>query len=255
MQPSATFPRSGVSRVDAFLADGYLDVTGMSSRFAAGVCAHLMRRQSEAGIAGGFVEIGAFAGRFLIAMALGMPDDEPVIGIDPFTWPDDGLEGRFHANCRRAGLAEGRVDAWKTTTETMSVADLAARLKGQPARFVHIDGDHSPEPLMHDLELAAGVLHPKGLICLDDMLHPGYPFLVATVRDFLVAHPEWRVLAVLDREDIVAAPKFVLCRLDAVPLYENDLMESFAPFHFVLGGDALGHHCVVLTPSPRIADV
>lgn len=249
------FPRSGVAQVDAFLADGYLAVRGMSSRFSAGVCAHLMRRQTEQGVSGAFVEIGAFEGRFLIAMALGMPADEPVLGIDPFDWPDDGLEDRFRDNCRKAGLADGRVDAWRTLTDTMSVADLSARLHGQPARFVHIDGDHSPVPLLHDLELAAGVLHPQGLICLDDMLHPGYPFLVATVRDFLVARPEFRVLAVLDREDIVAAPKFVLCRHEAVALYEADLMESFAPYHFVLGGDALGHHCVVLTPAPRLADV
>ena len=99
------------------------------------------------------------------------------------------------------------------------------------------------------------MLHPKGLICLDDMLHPGYPFLVTTVEHWLRANPDMRLMCVLDREDIVAAPKFLICHVDAVPLYENDMMRHFSAYHFVLGGDALGHFCVVLTPNPRIAEV
>jgi hypothetical protein len=87
------------------------------------------------------------------------------------------------------------------------------------------------------------------------MLHPGYPFLVTAVERWLVAHPQMRLMCVIDREDIVAAPKFLICRLDAVPIYEAALMRHFARYHFVLGGDALGHHCVVLTPRPRIAEV
>jgi hypothetical protein len=64
-----------------------------------------------------------------------------------------------------------------------------------------------------------------------------------------------RLMGVLDREDIVAAPKFLICHIDAVPLYEEPLMRHFQRFHYVLGGDALGHFCVVLTPHPRIAEV
>ena len=44
-----------------------------------------------------------------------------------------------------------------------------------------------------------------------------------------------RVLAVLDREDIVAAAKFLLCRADAVALYEQDLMTTFKAQHWTLG--------------------
>ncbi len=87
------------------------------------------------------------------------------------------------------------------------------------------------------------------------MLHPGYPFLVTAVERWLLANPEMRLMGVLDREDIVAAPKFLICHIDAVPLYEEPLMRHFQRFHYVLGGDALGHFCVVLTPHPRIAEV
>ena len=58
------------------------------------------------------------------------------------------------------------------------------------------------------------------------MLHPGYPLLVVAVYEWLERHPDWRVLCVIDREDIVAAAKFVLCHKDVVPLFEQDLMDT-----------------------------
>ena len=35
-------------------------------------------------------------------------------------------------------------------------------------------------------------------------------------------------------------------------LYEADLMQRFTAQHFTMGGDAMGHLCVVLTPHPRL---
>lgn len=248
------FPPSGIEAVDAFLARDYLGLRGMSSRFAAGICAHLMRRQTQAGIHGEVLEIGAFEGRFLIALALALAPGERALGIDRFDWPDAAVIDRCRENLVRFGVAEN-VDLWRAGSSDLAPADVAERLARHRARLIHVDGEHSETALAHDLRLAAAVLHPQGLLVLDDMLHPAYPFLVATVRDFLHAHPDFRVLAILDREDIVGAAKFVLCRTEAVSLYEADLMASFPRYHFVLGGDALGHHCVVLTPQPRLAEV
>ena len=63
---------SGHPAIDRYLAESYEQVRGMSSRFAAAICGHLIRRQSELAIAGDLVEIGTFEGRFFIAMALGL---------------------------------------------------------------------------------------------------------------------------------------------------------------------------------------
>ena len=93
------------------------------------------------------------------------------------------------------------------------------------------------------------------MICLDDMLHPGYPLLIVAVHDWMERHPDWRVLAVIDREDIVAAAKFVICHKDVVPLFEQDLMDTFKAQHFVLGSEWERYFCVVLTPKPRLAEV
>lgn len=246
---------SGHPAVDRYLAEGYAGVRGMSSRFAAAICGHVLRRQTALGIAGDVAEIGTFEGRFFIALGLALAEGEHAYGFDTFDWPNDGVLARLHGHCAANGLDGDRYTAIERSTAGLSPAEFSRLTGGKALRFVHIDGEHSHEALSHDLALAHAALHPDGILCLDDMLHPVYPFLVATVQHYLAAHPEMRLMAILDREDVVAAAKFLLCRKEAVPLYEADLMQSFPQAHLVLGGDALGHHCVVLTPQPRLAAV
>jgi hypothetical protein len=246
---------SGHSEIDRYLADGYDQVRGMSSRFAAAICGHVIRRQSELGVAGDIVEIGTFEGRFFIALALGLSPGESALGIDTFHWPDEGVLGRLIDNCRTQGLASDRFLAWKTDSLTITTDALRDKLGGRAVRFFHVDGDHYYQSLSSDLELAHAVLHPNGVICVDDMLHPEYPTLITAVLDYLARHPEMRVLCIIDREDIVAAAKFLICRSEAVALYEQDLMSSFAPFHYVMGAELVTHWAVVLTPHPRILEI
>jgi hypothetical protein len=246
---------TGAAAVDRYLEEGYLEVLGMSSRFSGAISAWLMLHQSRQGVEGHLAEIGTFEGRYFIALALTLHGWEKALGVDTFDWPSAAVLDHFNENCARHGVTRHRLVTWKTNTTMLSGADLRFKLGEGKVRFFHIDGDHSPQPLTHDLSLATAVLHPQGLICLDDMLHPAYPFLVATVKQYLDAHPAMRVMAIIDREDIIGAAKFLICRADAVPLYEKALMERYPKRHFVLGGDALGHHCVVLTPEPRLAVV
>jgi hypothetical protein len=75
------------------------------------------------------------------------------------------------------------------------------------------------------------------------------------VLDYLKRHPDMAVMCIVDRADISAAAKFLLCRSDAVALYEQDLMTSFARFHYIVGGDVMGRLTLVLTPEPKLADI
>ncbi len=93
---------------------------------------------------------------------------------------------------------------------------------------------------------------PDGIVALDDMLHPGYPTLALTVHAFLDAHPEWRVAAVVDREDIVGAAKYLLCRRPAIEGYAAWLRAAFGPFVWPMGADFGAYRALVLTPDPRL---
>ncbi len=247
--------KTGIPAVDHYLANGYDTVRGFSSRFAAAICGHLLRRQSELGVRGSVAEIGTYEGRFFIAMALALHEGEHAYGFDLFAWPGSDVLERLLANTDAHGLARDRFTPLAHDTGKLDAREFSRLTGGAPLRFVHIDGDHSPEALTQDLALVHGSLHPQGLICIDDMLHRAFPILVVTVHDYLRQHPEMRLMCVIDREDIVGAPKFLLCRAEAVALYETDLMESFKAQHLTIGGDAMGHLSVVLTPQPRLVDV
>ncbi|HEX2215200.1 MAG TPA: class I SAM-dependent methyltransferase, partial [Xanthobacteraceae bacterium] len=246
---------SGHPDIDRYLAERYDQVRGMSSRFAAAICGHAIRRQTELGVTGDIVEIGTFEGRFFIAMALGLGPEEVALGIDLFDWPNAGVLDRLLANCEAAGLPPERFVTWKQQSRTIVPDELRAKLASGHVRFFHIDGEHEYESLSSDLELAHAVLHPSGIICIDDMLHPGYPTLITAVLDYLSRHRDMRVMCIIDREDIVAATKFLICRDHAAALYEQDLMQSFARFHHIVGADVMGHFTLVLTPQPRDGDV
>jgi len=246
---------SGLPAVDLYLAQSYERVRGMSSRFAAAICGHLIRRQSALGIRGDLVEVGTFEGRFFIAMALGLASGEKAIGIDRFDWPDAGVEGRFLANCAAHGIPRDCYVPWKADSREITSGELREKLGGRPVRFVHIDSHHSRECLTNDLELVGPLLHSDGIMCLDDMLHPGYPMMTLAVLEYFTRHPDMRLLCVVDREDIVAAPKFLICRREALALYEQDLLGAFSRFHFTLNADMETYFALVLTPRPRLAEV
>lgn len=246
---------SGIAAVDHYVRDEYDSVFGMSSRFAAIICAHVMARQTKLGIAGNFAEIGTFEGRFYIAMALAAQPGERGVGIDTFEWPSPKVRDRLHAHMARLGVRAADQTILTANSDALRPADIAAAVGGGPVRFFHIDGDHTPKALKHDLDLAYANMHEKGVICLDDMLHPGFPLLTVAVHEWLEQHSDMRVFCVIDREDIVAAPKFLLSRHAAAALYEQDLIDSFPEWHFEAASQWEKWIAVVLTPHPRFAIV
>jgi predicted O-methyltransferase YrrM len=252
---TAADPMSGIPAVDRYLVDGYGSVVGMSSRFSAGIVTGLMRMQAEAGVSGHVAEIGAFEGRFFIAMAHALGAGEVALGIDVFDWPNPEVKDRFEANCARHGVPADKRITWKANSADMKPSDILAKLHGGMVRLFHIDGEHSRKALAHDLELATAVLAPGGLIVLDDMLHPGYPTLMVTVFEYLTRHPEMVVLCIIDRETVSAATKFVLCQAHWFKRYEEGLLAAYRDFVWPLGADFEPHWCLVLSRDTKLADI
>jgi hypothetical protein len=247
--------RSGVAAVDRYLDAGYDSVPGMSSRFAAAVCAGLLDIQSGLGVSGPVVEVGTYEGRFFIALCHALAPGEVALGMDLFDWPNPQVIDRFERNCLAHGVPPDRRITWKADSKILAPEELLAKLGHQRPRFMHIDGEHSRQVLTKDLELATAVLAPEGVIVLDDMLHPGYPTLMVAVQEYLERHPEMRMLAIIDRETIVAATKFALCRADWHKRYEERLLEAFKDYIWPMGADFDPHWCPVLSLDTRLAKI
>lgn len=246
---------AGIPALDRYLAESYASVPGMSSRFAATIAGATMRLQSENEITGHVAEIGAFEGRFLIALAHALQKGERAIGIDHFTWPDAGVRGRMESNCAKFGPADDRILVLQADSLNLAPDALLLLARGARFRFFHIDGEHTLKHLSSDLALALATLDPKGIICLDDMLHPGYPTLMLAVDQCLRANPELRVFCVIDREDIVAAAKFMICRDAYADFYIDGLKRAFPQYLWQMTADFGAYQAIVLTPEPKLADI
>jgi predicted O-methyltransferase YrrM len=246
---------SGIPAVDRYLSDGFLSVRGMSSRFAASIAAATMRLQTEQGISGHAAEIGTFEGRFFIALAHALGAEERAIGIDHFSWPNAGVRARFDRNCAAHGPAPERMIVLEADSRRLASETLLKLAPGRRIRFFHVDGDHDADGLGKDLALARDTIDPAGVICIDDMLHPGYPLLAVTVAGFLDANRELRVFCVVDREDIVAAAKFMICRAEYATFYIDALMRAFPDHVWGMVANFETYEALVLAPHPKVADI
>ncbi len=227
----------------------------MSSRFAATVSTATMRIQSEHGISGHLAEIGTFEGRYFIALAHALQTGERSIGIDNFVWPDEGIKGRLEANLAKHGVADRSI-VLKADSLQLTPEAILALGPEKKVRFFHIDGEHTPEHLSNDLRLAATCIEDKGVICLDDMLHPGYPTLGVTVDQFLRSEPSLKVFCVIDREDIVGAAKFMICRDACFDFYIDALIRTFPDNIWPMGADfRYAKKALVLSLDTRLAKI
>jgi hypothetical protein len=248
-----TTVKSGIPAVDAYLEAHYDKVIGMSSRFAAAICCGLMRIQSELGVNGPVAELGAFEGRFFIALAKALQDGERALGIDIFEWPNPQVIDRFEANCVRQGVPTDKRITWKADSNKMAPEELLAKLGGEKVRLIHVDGEHTQAALTKDLELATAVIGEGGVIVLDDMLHPGYPTLMLAVQAYLDRHSEMTVLCIIDRESIYAATKFILCQKTWFKKYEAGLLDAYRANVWPMGATFEPHWCLVLALDTRLA--
>jgi Methyltransferase domain len=245
---------SGLTEVDAYLDNGFDDVRGMSSRFATAIAARIIAIQAAEGIAGGVAEVGAFMGRFFIAMMKALEPGAKGVAIDHFEWPSPAVLDRFHGYCARHGIEVTRMVTLKRDSKTLTPAELMAA-GGGPLRFIHVDSEHDDRTLSSDLTLSLASLAPRGLLLLDDMLHPGYPLLAVTVARFLDANPGLRVIAVIDREDIVGAAKFLIGHEADHMFYQKLIWEAFPQQVWPMRAQFGRFESIVLTPEPKLATI
>jgi hypothetical protein len=84
---------------------------------------------------------------------------------------------------------------WPRVATTLCVADshadstIAAARQAGPYALIHIDGDHSYEGALADLDDYSPLLLPDGLLVVDG-IHWDEPVADA-VQSFLEQHPQW----------------------------------------------------------------
>lgn len=173
---------------------GYLQSTQARALHA------LLEQQAQAGIAGSLAEIGVYVGKTLIGLGRAARHDEPVLAVDPLIIDNHDLAPLLTRNLKAHLTAEefAGISISRVLSTQLDVLEWMRSLK-RAARFIHLDGHHSRESMLHDLQLAASWLENGALVVIDDFLNELHPDLTSGILDGLAAHPQLEPVAVIPR--------------------------------------------------------
>ncbi len=116
------------------------------------------------------VEIGSYEGKSTISLALGAGTQVQVIAVDPHTGDISeamaGLEidtyERFTSNISSAGVSN------KIKVMKMTSVEASTKYSGEPIGLLFIDGWHSTQAVLEDIDSWLPFLHPNGIVVFDD---------------------------------------------------------------------------------------
>jgi caffeoyl-CoA O-methyltransferase len=118
------------------------------------------------------LEIGMFTGYSALAMAEALPADGEVVACEV-----DAYVAEFAQRCFRESTAGHKISV-RIAPALETMKQLAAR--GEVFDLVFIDADKAGYVDYLDLLLTTGLLAPHGLICADNTLMQGQPYLSET---------------------------------------------------------------------------
>ncbi|WP_299322649.1 class I SAM-dependent methyltransferase [Parasphingopyxis sp.] len=142
----------------------------------------LARAMRSDGDAGPVAEIGVYHGKFFIGLAKTMGAKAHNTAIDVFSMQEFNLDGAgkgdeavFRNNLEQCGISEA-TDLIEADSMGLSDDDAAAlRAKTGGFSMFSVDGCHTAEHTVNDLEFALKVIRRDGIIFIDDYNNANWP--------------------------------------------------------------------------------
>lgn len=204
-------PASALRSFASFLVARVRPIPGWLHDEAALLSAHLVRAQRQMGIAGPTLEIGVYEGKYLSVLYELSQPGERVVGVDLFV---GALVKQPAANRVRSHIAAacGENARLKVVIEDslkLTSARLAHEIGSPGARFISIDGGHTRELVLHDLEAACPLLQPGGILALDDAFNHSTPGVIEAIAEyFLTRSPRLAPFALCYNKMFVTTPEY-----------------------------------------------
>jgi Methyltransferase domain len=149
----------------------------------------ILWHQEERGVRGNLAEIGIHHGKSFLVLAGAARSSETVFAIDVFERQELNLD---HSGCGNRVIFESHLKRFLPGAKISVIAESSADLRGREAalglaglRFVSIDGGHTRELTLNDLQIADGCLVDGGVCCVDDVFNAHWPGVVSGLFDFL----------------------------------------------------------------------
>ena len=147
--------------------------------------------QKRLGVTGGAVEIGVHHGQLFILLALYLAEDERAVAIDLFEQQVENVDGSgkgdreiLEANMAAAGVDRDRIELITSNSLDVTAEEILASL-GEPPRLFSVDGGHTPELTVNDLQLAHATVARGGIVILDDAFSPMWPGVIQGLLGYL----------------------------------------------------------------------
>lgn len=157
--------------------------------------------QQEHDVHGNLAEIGVHHGRLFLLLCLAKRPGETALAIDLFEDQQFNVDNsgkgdrdKLEANLHHWYPDGTGVEIAKGNSLDLGPDDLRRMAKG-PLRLVSVDGGHTVEITMNDLEISTKALVPGGIVVLDDCFSDFFPSVAEGAQNFLRENREYQVFA------------------------------------------------------------
>lgn len=199
-------------------------VDGWLANATAHISNRLMKAQSASGISGSVCEIGVHHGRYFIALATGLTGAEVGLAVDLF---EEEQESVYGSGDRNREIFRGHLERFvpKTTVHLLRADSMTlepekiSSLAG-PVRFFSVDGGHTASIASNDIALASTVLHPQGIVAVDDVMNAEWTGVLTGIANYLAHDPRLEPIAIIPNKLLMSLPS-------AVDYYKALLAELF----------------------------
>lgn len=209
--PAVTQAGSSLREFAAFVASRVSPIPGWLHEEAALLTAHLVAGQRALGLAGPTLEIGVYHAKYLAVLYKLSRPGEPVVGVDLFVGVHDkGAAGEtVRANIAAACGENARLKVVIADSLQLTAERLSREIGAAGARFISIDGGHTKELVLHDLEVAAPLLRPGGIMALDDAFNQTTPGVIEAIAEFFLGQaPRLAPFAICFNKLFVTTPEY-----------------------------------------------
>jgi len=218
-------------RLQRYLRKGNKRVEGWLYQIDAQLVRAVGEIQTKNGISGSVGEIGVWKGRLFILLYLLLYENEKAFSIDifdqnqlskdrPSPKPNPALKQilqEFLDNVEKHAGSSEDIHTIRGSSDNVVAGDILSTVG--PVRLFSIDGGHTKELVINDLELASSTLCEQGVVIFDDCFKPEWPGVINGLHEFLFRKSADLV------PFAISLNKVFLCKPSAAEMYRESLKE------------------------------
>jgi SAM-dependent methyltransferase len=138
--------------------------------------------EAQEHLKGDILEIGVHHGRSFLVLVRLLSEKQLAVACDCFAkqTANKGRSGHgdrevFVANINALASNTDQIKILEADSLSLSPEDYLALTEGELYRLVHVDGAHYFDNAVKDIQNSVRVLHPDGILMIDDVWNPPWP--------------------------------------------------------------------------------